>query len=179
MTDEWTFPTTTGRATVADGRLRISGSLRRSLREKWREGWTRNGRARRLLFLVSVVSSAGFLARVVPSARAALAGRADTVSWFVLAVAGLLAVAVVYRTTRTKTARLRDVSVVKRVDDDRFRVERAGDRDAIEFETPTERDADDAVEILRLRSVTVEDATDAETPASAGFRRRLRAKERS
>ena len=64
MADEWTFPTIAGTATVADGRLRIAGSMGRLARSKWRDSWTENDAGRRLLFVASVAGSLGFLYRV-------------------------------------------------------------------------------------------------------------------
>ncbi|UPV73472.1 hypothetical protein M0R89_13075 [Halorussus limi] len=179
MTDEWTFRTTTGTATVADGRLEISGSARRLARGKWRDGWTTNAAGRRALFVFSTVSTAWFVVRGARKVPAVLAGRADLPSLFLVACIGLIALVVAYRATRTKTARLRDVAAARRVDDDRLSVEFDDEaRDPLEIETPTERDADEAAEILRLRGVPVEDATDADTSESVGFRRRLLAKEK-
>ncbi|UPV99517.1 hypothetical protein M0R88_13440 [Halorussus gelatinilyticus] len=178
MTDEWTFRTDSGIATVADGRLEISGSAGRLVREKWRDGWTRNETGRRLLFVVSLFGTASFLGRILRAFRDVLTGRPDAFSLVVFGVTCLALLVVVYRSTRTKTARLRDVRVVERVGDDRLRVRFEDEaRDSFEVETPTERDADDAAEILRLRGVRVTDKTDAETPESAGFRERLFAKE--
>ncbi|WP_128477886.1 hypothetical protein [Halorussus pelagicus] len=177
MTDEWTFPTATGTATVRDGRLEISGSVGRIVREKWREGWTTNAAGRRLLFVFSLVGSANLLRRVVASGSDILSGQADPMPLFLSACVcfGLLVVA--YRATRTKTARLRDIAVVRRTDDDELSVEFEDEaRGLLDIETPTEDDADEAAEILRLRGVPVEDATDEEIPESAGFRQRLRAK---
>lgn len=176
MADEWTFRTTTGRATVADGRLRISGSLRRMLREKRREGWTHNDAGRRFLFAFSIVGSVGFLARVVPSTQAVLAGTADAVSLFVLGCFAVAVLAVAYRARRARMVCLREVAVVRRVDDDHLRVEcEDADCEDLDVETPTEEDADDAVEIFRLRGVPVEDGSDSDATGATGFRERLRA----
>lgn len=177
VTDEWTFPTTEGTATVADRRLRIAGSMGRLARSKWRDSWTENDAGRRLLFLVSVAGSLGFLYRVAVSSRAVLAGRTEAASLVVLGIFTLAVLAVAYRTTRTKSVSLRAVETVRRVDHDRLRVEFEDDaRGVLDIETPTEKDADEAVEILRLRGVSVTDATDAEEVAAPGFRKRLRAK---
>lgn len=177
VTGEWTFRTTTGRATVADGRLELSGSFSRTVHQKWREGWTRNDARGRLLFLFSALGTAWFLARAVRSLRAALAGSANAASLVVLALVGFAVLAVARRTTRTRTVELQDVEVVRRVDHDRLRVEREGDHDALHVETPTEDDADEALEMLRLRGVPVEQAVDSDVPTFHGFRERLRAKE--
>jgi hypothetical protein len=177
VTDEWTFRTATGRATVADGRLEISGSAGRLTREKWREGWTTNAAGRRLLFVFSTAGTALFVVRGVRKLPAILTGRGDLTSLFVVACACFLLLAVAYRATRTKTARLRDIAAVRRVDDERLQVTFTDEtRDPLDLATPTERDADEATEILRLRGVRVEDVADEETPKSSEFRRRLRAK---
>lgn len=177
MSDEWTFPTTTGTATIADGRLRISWSVGRLARSKWRDSWTQNDTGRRLLFVVSVAGSLGFLYRVAVSSRAVLAGRGKAASLVVLGFFAFAVLAVAYRTTRTKTVRLRAVETVKRVDHDQLRIEFEDKaRGTYNVETPTEADADEALEMLQLRGVSVEDSTDTEEIVSSGFRRRLQAK---
>ena len=106
-----------------------------------------------------------------------LAGRTETASVVVLGIFALAVLAVAYRTNRTRSVSLRAVETVRRVDHDRLRVEFEDDaRGVLDIETPTEEDADEAVEILRLRGICVEDATDAERIAAPGFRKRLRAK---
>lgn len=179
MTGEWEFRTDTGRATVADGRLRVSGSLRGILRKRWREGWTRNGVGRRLLFVVSVLGMVTYLPDALRSVRDVLNGGADPLSLFLVTAVCLLVVGLARRTARTRTVSLRTITEVRRVDHDRLRVEYDdGERDKLDVETPTERDADEAVEILRLRGVPVEDYRDAEGPEATEFRRRLGAKEK-
>lgn len=174
MTDAWTFRTDTGRATVADGQLRISESVRGLLGKRWREGWVRSGPSRRLLFVASLVGTAMAISGVV---RKMLAGRMDSVSVFFVAALCFVVVTVTYRTNRTQTVPLRAITEAQRVDPDRLRVEYDdGERDALDVTTPTEREADEAVEILRLRGIPIEDRTDADGRASSGFRRRLRAK---
>ncbi|MFC4449678.1 hypothetical protein [Halorussus aquaticus] len=174
MTDEWTFRTVTGTATATDGELRVSGSVRRLFVEKWRDGWKRNDTDHRLLFVLSVLGSGGFVARAITSARDVLTGNADVLSLLVLACAAFVVGVVAYRSVRTRTVSLRQVEAVRRVDDDELRVVCEGDRDDLEIETPTETEADEAVEILRLRGVSVGETAD--TDDDPGFRERLRAK---
>jgi hypothetical protein len=177
VTGEWMFRTTTGIGTVADGRLRISGSLGRIVREKWRENWTQNEAGRRLLFVFSVGSTVAFLHRVVTSLRAILSGTHDSLSMLVVGAFVFAILVVAYRATRIKTVRLRAIETVRRVDNDELRIEfedKARGTDNIK--TPTEADADEALEMLRLRGVSVENSTDTEEVVSAGFRRRLQAK---
>lgn len=171
---EWAFRTATGRATVADGLLRVSTSVRRTLREKWREGWTRNDAGRRVLFVASVLGPLAFLAEGVSGARAVLTGTADGGSVVVLAAIALVAVALAYRLTRMRSVHLWTVETVRRVDDDRLRVEYAEECKHFEVETPA--GADEAVEMLWLRGVPVEDATDSGARLTRGFRERLLAK---
>ena len=145
MADEWTFPTTAGTATVADGRLRIAGSASRLARSKWRDNWTENDAGRRLLFVASVAGSLGFLYRVAVSSQAVLAERTETASVVVLGIFALAVLAVAYRTNRTKSVSLRAIETVRRVDHDRLRVEFEDDaRGVLDIETPTEEDADEA-----------------------------------
>ena len=176
MSDEWEFRTATGRARVADGRLRVSGSVRGLLGKRWREKWTRKGSGRRLLFVASLVGTILFLSDAVQNVRAVLTGDGDLLSLFVLGALGFLVLTVAYWTSRTRSVDLRAITEVRRVDDDRLRVEYDdGERDKLDIETPTEREAEEAVELLRLRGVKVEDSTDNEV-SSSEFRRRLRAK---
>lgn len=178
MTDEWNFRTVHGTATVGDGRFELSGSARRLVRENWRDRWTTNAAGRRALFVFSTLGSAWFVVRALRDVPAVLSGNADLPSQFAVACVCLGLLALGYRSTRTKTVELRGVRVVERVGDDELRVRFEDEaRDSLDIETPTERDADDAAEILRLQGVTVEDATDTETPESEEFRERLRAKE--
>jgi len=177
VSGEWEFRTATGRATVADGRLRVSGSFRGFLRKRWREEWTRKGWGRRLVFVVSVLGMVTYLPEFLRSVRDVLSGDPDSLSLFLVTAIGLVLLAVAYRTARTRSVPLRAITEVQRVDRDRLRVEYDdNERDKLDVETPTEADADEAVEIFRLRGIRVEDRTDAEGPASSEFRRRLRAK---
>ncbi len=119
------------------------------------------------------------LPRALRSLPDVLAGRADVSSLLLVAGAGFVVAAVAYRAARTRSVPLRAIAEVRRVDRDRLRVEYGdGERDKLDVETPTAADADEAVEIFRLRGVPVEDLTDADGPESSEFRRRLRAKER-
>lgn len=140
------------------GRLRISGSLRNVLRNKWLEGWVGNDFGRRIWFVLSLLTMAAFLPRVAASVRAVLAGDLVSRQLLTLAAFGFVVLLAAWRATRSRSIPLRDVEVVRREDDEWVRVEVAdGDgTETVELRLLTADDADEAVEILRLKGARVE-----------------------
>lgn len=177
MTDEWKFRTARGRGRVGGGKLRVENSLVGVARKQWVERRNRS----RLLFVFSTLTTLGGLYKVVDAGRALADGSAE--SWHVLMLAafGLVALVLLRRILRTRTVPLRRIRSVRRTDDDCIRVIYAesddaddADIDDFEIETPTEADADEAVEMLQLKGVRIGDAGDADAePKSLTFRERL------
>lgn len=156
MTDEWTFPTNRGRATVADGNLRVERSPASILRGAFREKWARSEWKGKALFAVSIFGILRLVVRVVPAVES-LVGPGDLTGtqWISLVAVAVVALVIAWRVARTTTLPLDSIDRVER-DDTSLTMYYAedGERTTDELDLPTEAAADDAVETLRLKGVS-------------------------
>lgn len=158
MVDDRAFRTVRGRGVVADGRLRVERSPVELLRGAYREKWTRNDPASKVLALFSFAGMAMLLRRVAGAVRALLRdGAVSSSQWLVLGAIALVTLAVVRKLVRTADVPLRRIESVT-LADRTLGVEYAedGDAETLEIDARTEDDAAQAVELLRFKGVQVE-----------------------
>jgi len=173
MDDSWSFRTERGRAWVADGLLRTRGSVVGFARSVYHERWERADGAWKLLYLFSFAGTATWFGNVVPALEALVGPTAvDGIQWFTLVAAALVVLVTVRQIGRAKRVPLERVETAQRegrtltVEYDRRDGWRSrlgldaltrSENRSLEIDALTDADAEQAVEALRLKGVTVED----------------------
>ncbi|WP_132057649.1 hypothetical protein [Halorussus amylolyticus] len=173
MLDEWEFRTDRGRGEVSGGALRVENSLVGVARKRLRD---RNG----FFVVFSTLTTLVGVPRILDAGRSLIAGNLGLPEGLLLVGLAVAVLALAWRVRWSTTVPLHRVQSAERVDDERIRVTYtdggdADDTDNFEIETPTEDDADEALEILRLKGVDGETAAESDGPNSryAAVRERL------